>query len=712
MVKFEFLGTDPAYPGSKIYDVEAIHVTTSGNGRKYTKDELEEATLSLAFRPLDINHDSSRILTYPDNETLMAHFDGHAIKTRIRVVDPVILRKIESGVIKNVSVSQVSNETCADSMCRTKLQYGMAFTRLALLEGLEPGDSSARIFKMEAITDLIKCDDDCKCTNCTKTENYHCPDCHKEFGCKDELKKHMMSEHGKSEYDSGCVSDCLKAKADAGHEIDDQAKAICISECSKDEVINSHNTDKDKNKEMTEISKDKKESVVTTEPATTNVTGQDMTQTGVQTKQPNIGDVRNDAASTEKQIQKETPDIHAMEPRYWQEFKDQNQKQLDKLTELIGAVNFNAVKPKNEPVTPVTKVDDTHKTSKKDEYEAVVKFFDDIRTHPRSTSTMGITWGADKEEYMQAHGYLSPAALKSKMEAADSVTTTNTFGINFSKQVLLVPGARMKVPVRQYCNFVQLEGQDTANFYTIGAVDFAAMTEGTVPTASAQTVTRVQAVPSLVGALELIGYSQIESAPYNLIDAINEANILAGIDAEAVDLLDTVWDAATHTNAVNGNTGAALANPAYDDIASMVFKRDGLVGGKRLIMKEGYDVSPGSLVLFIHPKNWQDLMLDTNMNNYYQWANPSITAEGMLERLYGVDIVIADQVKAKTNTTNNTFRNCLATKGRTFGLASGRDVLLEAQRRNEIQQVMVTGTQRVKAANVDDKSACMISAAQ
>ena len=684
MVKFEFIGSDPAYPNSKIYDVEAIHVTTSGNGRKYTKDELEEATLSLAFRPLDINHDSSRILTYPDNETLMAHFDGYSIKTRIRVVDPVILRKIESGAIKNVSVSQVSNETCADSMCRTKLQYGMAFTRLALLEGLEPGDSSARILKMEAITDLIKCDDGCKCDKC---------------------KKH--------EYDDKCVSDWISELKDAHPDWEqDQLVAVAISKCDKGESVNSHNTDKDKNKHMTE-SKDKKESVVTTEPATVNAAGQDATKIGIQPTSPDIGKIGNDAGSTERQIQKETPEIKAMEPRFWQEFKDSQQKQLDKLTELLGAVNNHAVKPKDEPIQPATKVDDTKKPSKKDEYEEVVKFFDEIRTHPRSSTKMGITWGADKEDYMMSHGYLSPEALKSKMEASNSVTTTNAFGINFSKQVLLVPGARMKVPVRQYAQVVMLEGQDTANFYTIGGVTFGSMTEGTVPTALTQTVTRIQAVPSLVGGLELVGYSQIENAPYNLVDAINEANILAGIDAEATDMLDTVYDAAgTKTNAVNANTGAALANPAYDDVAGMTFKRDGIVGGKRLIMKEGYDASPGSLVLFIHPKNWQDLMTDTNLNNFYQWANPNITALGEIERLYGVDIVVSDHVTAKDNTTNDTYRNVLASKGRTFGLATGRDVLLEAQRRNEIQQVMITGTQRIKAAVIDEKSSAQISGAQ
>jgi hypothetical protein len=92
-----------------------------------------------------------------------------------------------------------------------------------------------------------------------------------------------------------------------------------------------------------------------------------------------------------------------------------------------------------------------------------------------------------------------------------------------------------------------------------------------------------------------------------------------------------------------------------------------------------------------------------------QYARSEITATGILEQLYGVDIVIADQIKTVDTTTNDTYRAVMALKGHSFGLASARDITMEASRRNELQQVFLTGTQRVKAAVLDEKSTCRIS---
>ena len=39
-VKLEYMGEGDAVPGSEIYSVEAIHVTTTRNNRKYTEEEL------------------------------------------------------------------------------------------------------------------------------------------------------------------------------------------------------------------------------------------------------------------------------------------------------------------------------------------------------------------------------------------------------------------------------------------------------------------------------------------------------------------------------------------------------------------------------------------------------------------------------------------------------------------------------------------------
>lgn len=379
-------------------------------------------------------------------------------------------------------------------------------------------------------------------------------------------------------------------------------------------------------------------------------------------------------------------------------FKSIQQAQIEKLSEIIGAI-----RPKTEAV-PSSMVDDSGMQAKRESYNRVVEFFQKVKDSPKDVSFPAVSWNVDKNEYLELWGYrINSGASKTEavtMNAGDA-------GQIFTKQILVVPGGRMKTPVRQYVNFSEIpNGSDRVHFYTIGAFDFGAITEGTEPTNVSQTVAKLTATPSVRGAVQRVGYSQMESAPFGLVDAINEAMALAAIDDEATDLLDATYNAVSPTNWVRADTGAQVTS---DDVASISFKREGLLAAKRLIAQQGYDVSPGNLVLFLHPKAFQELMLDTNLTNFYQYTRPDITAVGVLEQLYGVDIVVADQVHLQNNTTNNAYRNVMAVKGVAFGMGAARNVTVEAQRRNELQSVLLSGTHRVKSVVIDEKASCRIS---
>lgn len=384
-------------------------------------------------------------------------------------------------------------------------------------------------------------------------------------------------------------------------------------------------------------------------------------------------------------------------------FKNIQQTQLEKLSEIIGAI-----RPKTTEAAPSSMVDDSGLQAKRESYNRVVEFFQRVKDSPKDVNLPAVSWNVDKNEYLERWGIKATSgAGKSKTEAV--TITSGDQGQIFSKQILLVPGGRMKVPVRQYFNYQDIpQGADRVHFYTIGAFSFGAITEGTEPTNVAQTVAKATATPAVNGAVQRIGYSQIESAPYVLVDAINEAMALAAIDDEATDALDTTYNAVSPTNWVRADTGASITS---DDVANLTFKREGLLAGKRLIAQQGYDVSPGNLVLFLHPKAFQELMLDTNLNNFYQYARPDITAVGVLEQLYGVDIVIADQVHLQDNPTNDTYRNVMAVKGVAFGMGAARNITVEAQRRNELQQLLISGTHRVKSVVIDERASCRISSA-
>ena len=146
-VKFEYLGEDRDFPDAKTYRVEAIHVTTTRNMRKFTQTELEKAGTSLSFRSLNINHDENRQLPFPENATLGMEFDKSlmAVVGRFRVMDPAANAMIETGRIKQVSIEQIptKGESCNELICE---QHGVAFIGMALLEdGFLPGDENATI---------------------------------------------------------------------------------------------------------------------------------------------------------------------------------------------------------------------------------------------------------------------------------------------------------------------------------------------------------------------------------------------------------------------------------------------------------------------------------------------------------------------------------------------------------------------------------------
>jgi hypothetical protein len=396
--------------------------------------------------------------------------------------------------------------------------------------------------------------------------------------------------------------------------------------------------------------------------------------------------------------------LEAILSKVTESYKNSEQKQLDKLTEaLILALPKPAVAA-NTPAAPVSDSKPQQQSEAEADFKRVSDWFGKVKGSAKETN--GVTWSIDKDSFMQRFGYDVPS--DNYLSKAREDVTYSTKPLGYVRKAVFIPGGRMKVPIRQFCDFKPLSGEGTAAWYTIGGVDFAAGTEGSDPfvSASSQTVAQVTAVPVSRGAFQKVGYSQIEDQPFDLVGTINMAYALAGIDDEATEVLDTVYNAITPTNWVRGDTGAVITS---DNIASNTMQREGVVAAKRLIQSQGYDVSPGNLVLFLHPKQYQELLLDTDISTYMQYARSEITATGILEQLYGVDIVIADQIKTVDTTTNDTYRAVMALKGHSFGLASARDITMEASRRNELQQVFLTGTQRVKAAVLDEKSTCRIS---
>lgn len=225
-VKFEYLGEDREFPGSKTWRVEAIHVTTTRNKRKFTLRELKESGRSLSFRRLNINHAQNRQMPEPQNLTLGMRFDESkmAVVGNIRVSDPAVNAMIETDRIKQVSIEQIptGGESCNDISCE---QHGVAFIGLALLEShVLPGDPNAGIIKNEStISNHYETLTELLVSNTQRT----CRECTDEVMC--ELCAHK-------EQDDACVSKWIKKLSDEDKSIPrDQIIAMAFSKCRKGE---------------------------------------------------------------------------------------------------------------------------------------------------------------------------------------------------------------------------------------------------------------------------------------------------------------------------------------------------------------------------------------------------------------------------------------------------------------------------------------------
>ena len=326
------------------------------------------------------------------------------------------------------------------------------------------------------------------------------------------------------------------------------------------------------------------------------------------------------------------------------------------------------------------------------------------------------SWTISPEAYFQTlkKGYINYGNNQATVPIGE--TKSEAFTITggdmpqvFSKQVYLIPGGRMRVPIRQFLDTQIIEDSDRFNWYKVNGFAFDdATAEGSAATDEAQTITKVTATPSLKRASQTVNYSDIENAPFDLIESFNRAAALGALAAEATEVLDTTYDAITPSNWVNANTGGAISS---DDVSGMTLKQEGVYAAKRLIENQGGDTSPGSLVLFAHPKAVEELILDTAADFFTGQNALHSTALGVLENRLGVDIVVTNSVAAQDNTTNDTYRNILAQKG-SLGLAVAADLQIEAQRRPDLSAVKVGARHRIKGAVIDETVTARISSAQ
>lgn len=371
-----------------------------------------------------------------------------------------------------------------------------------------------------------------------------------------------------------------------------------------------------------------------------------------------------------------------------------------------------------------SKVDDSgHKSVYERTVAKPAAFFEAAAKGTADLNQGFCAWSINPEAYFATLkkgliNYSSPNAAAGPIPAGTKLEAFTITGGDmpqiFSKQVYVVPGGRMRVPIRQFLDTQIIEDADRYNWYTVDSFAFVGSTaEGTAETEEGQTITKVTATPALVRALQSIRYADIENAPFDLIEAFNRAAALGSIDAEATDVLDTVYNAlAVPTNWVN-EAGVAIVEDDLDDVGTAL--QEMVIQAARLIQEQGGDTAPGNLVMFIHPKPLAELILDVTTefwagNQGGQTSTLMTASMGVLENRFGMDIVPTNQVATQDNTTNDAIRSVMMIKG-SMGLAVAADLQIEAQRRPDLSALFVGARHRIKGAIIDETMTARMSTA-
>ena len=320
----------------------------------------------------------------------------------------------------------------------------------------------------------------------------------------------------------------------------------------------------------------------------------------------------------------------------------------------------------------------------------------------------------DKEGWIENHTTEGRVTANGSVEEA--VSTSGTIpGVKQRANVSIQIGSKTATSIRQYGQFEALPtGQNTARFYRITVPDAGAITESTSSdiTASTHTLTSIDVTCNIRGWRQTILKAQLEDYPASFLNAIRETARLEAIRDEhkliLEDLASTARDYGGITTApyhIGGSDGLPTSNTTEED-ADGEFDEDGLTMAKRYLQELGQDVGPGKLVAFLTPRAFESLATSSAISEYAQIGNPSVTKLGQLERLYGIDIVVTNEVKGDVS---NADRNIVAVKGASFGLASQRTMELELQKQIAGQYWDLVWTHRIGVNVIDPNTYVIVS---
>lgn len=202
--------------------------------------------------------------------------------------------------------------------------------------------------------------------------------------------------------------------------------------------------------------------------------------------------------------------------------------------------------------------------------------------------------------------------------------------VNWKSDITGKPGNKIEVP-------------------TVDKVVAVAVTDGTEPTISAATVSKVQITLNVIGASYYLTSSDIEDMVPGTIDALN-----AGLGSGIAQKLDT--DFISYLNAPDGVTRGTLTTATLGSVAM-----SGSILARAMGSLRAGTYNPAFFLT--HPQCIVSLMQNQAFYDASQFGNNEVTQRGAVASYYGVDIVSTPVIYS----TGGTYKSYLVSKGALVG---------------------------------------------
>lgn len=416
--------------------------------------------------------------------------------------------------------------------------------------------------------------------------------------------------------------------------------------------------------------------------------------------------VKDEAPAEESENQKILKKLEQIQTDY-SSFKGH----LDKLKTLEAEAGVRKPQPTakvssgNEPFSMAKVMEKVHKWLESDRDSSCTVTIPVDVLRGVNTKRVNTRYGVQE---VYRNGYESQLKIN---EALGYTGTQSTDAVD--PAVAMEPGGFSYLPITQFAKYKELkQGENLARFFKHDLPAPATQTPGTTATVGTMDIESIEVTPSTITGVHLeVDTDDIENNPYDTVGVVVKASAARFDDFIATDMLDTVSAEGTLTPLrwIKASDGSTITS---SDTASVSMDSLGIAKGVAVLRNQGLLQGGVKPVCVMHPDQYEDLLTDTGITNFTQFANPGITQNGEIGELYGCRIVVSNAVQINSAQTNTAQNALMFIPNHSYGVASGRNVTVKFHEIPEDNQIWVTTNWRIKSGVIDANSIIRLSSTQ